>query len=214
MPAMFPSSRWIAVACACLAAAAAACDDGEAWSVAHDGLDEAPTDGAGDPAPASDGDGRVVPPSDAQDLTAASSWRLAVGDEDPFVDHRPADLRCPDQAWHVVDALLEIDTQVCNFVALAQPSLVDVGPGDRLTLTVWHQRLLPVDDARTAHLAVAFDDEVLWEKVVALPHGESATYAFDVPAPAEPVPAGARVVLHLHNHGNNSWIFGALTRKR
>ena len=121
---------------------------------------------------------------------------------DPLADHRPAQIVCPPAAWGVEDGALEVQTGVCNYLALSQATEVDLALGDALTVDLWHGDLDAAEPAR-AHFAVLLDGVVIAEYAVAIP-SEAAAIQLRWRADA-PVPAGAELGLHLHNHGYNAW---------
>jgi hypothetical protein len=127
--------------------------------------------------------------------------------DDPLAEHRPVDVDCPPGAWGPEGGGFEVQTGVCNYAAFEQPLPIAVGAGDTIFINLWHDTLDAPEPA-TAHVAVWIGDTVLWEDEV------------DIPAPSgvleamvtleEAPPAEARVGLHLHNHGFNSWRWVAL----
>ena len=67
---------------------------------------------------------------------------------------------------------------------------------------------LRAPEPATAHVAVLFGDEVQWELEIPIPsYAYVYTETFQATralAPGEPIR------LHLHNHGQNTWIFSSL----
>ena len=121
---------------------------------------------------------------------------------DPLPSHRPPEIICPQAAWYVEGGGLEIETGYCNYINLYQPALAAVAVGDSLHLVLWHDRLV-ADAPATGHVAVWAAGQLLWEREVAIP---AQAAIFDVTWPAlVPVPKNAPIVLHLHNHGYNTW---------
>lgn len=135
--------------------------------------------------------------------------RLAPVDEarDPLAQHRPAYVDCPAGAWGPEGTGFEIQTGVCNYAAFDQPVPMTLQAGDALELTIWHD-LLDAPEPATAHLALWLDSTVLWEAEVDIP-AQSAQIEAMVPVDFDPRP-DARVGIHLHNHGYNSWRVVAL----
>jgi len=131
-----------------------------------------------------------------------SAWEFVPAEEDPLVEHRPAIVDCGIAGWFVENAELEIDTNFCNYAALRQPAL---GPIERCTplrIELYHFDLLAPEKAE-AHAALLIDGQVVWEKFIEIP-GKAAVYEQEFISPIA-APAGAEVMLHLHNHGQNTW---------
>lgn len=123
---------------------------------------------------------------------------------DPLVDHRPADVECPPAAWGPERGSFEIQTGVCDYAAFDQPLPVDLKAGDGLSIVVWHDFLDAAEPGR-AHLAVWVGETVVWETELDIP-APSGTFEAVVTLEETP-PPDARLGLHLHNHGFNSWRF-------
>lgn len=98
--------------------------------------------------------------------------------------------------------LFEINTGLCNYGVFSQPLSDRIIAGERVELVFTHDDLIAPEPA-VGHIAVAIEDRVIWETEVAIPkpydivQGEWIADA--------PIEAGTKVVLHLHNHGYNSW---------
>lgn len=131
-------------------------------------------------------------------------WEDVDPADDPLPDHRPEMVVCGLAAWYYEpeSAALEIDTNVCNYLEVGQPSLVAVEQGQTMQVILYHFDLVALEPA-TAHVAILLDGQVLWEREIAIP-GEADVYVeeFESPISAE---LGSPVVLHLHNHGQNTW---------
>jgi hypothetical protein len=82
--------------------------------------------------------------------------------------------------------------------------VADFRAGEPIELVFWHSDLVAEAPAE-AHLALAIDDQVLYEGTVLIPSPPAAyTEAFEAPFDA---PVGSVATLHLHNHGANVWNF-------
>ena len=142
------------------------------------------------------------------------AWTALETAADPLADHRPDMIECNIAGWYVENDKLEIDTFYCNYLALTQPLLEDVAAGDTLELGLYYFDLL-APAAATAHVAVLIDGAVVWEREVEIPGGPTPAPAhvyderFASPISAS---AGAPIVIHLHNHGQNTWTFDRLDR--
>ena len=132
-------------------------------------------------------------------------------DADPLVHHRPPDVDCPEATWGPEGGGFEIQTGACNYAAFDQPLSTPIEAGDTLNILVWHDTLDLAEPA-TAHVAVWVGQAVLWEAEVDIP---APSRSFEVTVPIEDTPApNARLGVHLHNHGFNSWRFVAVDLHR
>mgnify|MGYP000088099263 CR=1 FL=1 len=121
---------------------------------------------------------------------------------DPMPEHRPADSDCAPSGWGLEGSSVEVDTGLCPFAVLAQPALADLRRGDRVEVVLWHKDLVAEEPAE-AHVLITMGDVVVYEDFVAIP-AEPVAYTEEVEVAGD-APAGAPIVLHLHNHGANSW---------
>ena len=154
---------------------------------------------------AADRDGALVPLLDPFALTPVHI------DVDPLAHHRPTEVDCPSATWGPEGGGFEIQTGACNYAAFDQPVSTPIKAGDTLTILAWHDTLDFVEPA-TAHVAVWVGRTVVWEAEVAIP---ASSGLFDVSVPIEDEPGpDARLGLHPHNHGFNSWRFIAVDRQR
>ena len=89
---------------------------------------------------------------------------------DVFADLRPADAVC-DDAGYVYDPYyqaIEIYTEVCDYLTLQQPTLVDLEPGDMVSVLGYHDVLSAPDPAQ-GYLGLAIAGELEWELSVPIP---------------------------------------------
>lgn len=134
-------------------------------------------------------------------------WVEAI-DEDAFGAERPEGLVCDpvlgigSELFGGAELVLEIKTDLCNYATVRQASSQALRPGDRLAIRVWHYTLTEPAPAQ-AHLALAIDDEVVWEEWV--PSPADANLVEGEIAIDHDVPAGADLQFHVHNHGANSY---------
>lgn len=124
--------------------------------------------------------------------------------QDPLASHRPARVECSPAAWGPEGGGFEVQTGVCNYASFDQPLPMELRAGDALNITIWHD-LLDAAEPGEAHVAIWMGREVLWEAEVSIP-APSASLEARVVLETAP-PPGARLGLHLHNHGFNSWRF-------
>lgn len=136
----------------------------------------------------------------AGSLVDPGAWVEA--DADPLADDVPGDTSCEPGSWYVESGDLEISTAACDYLALQQPLLLDVGRGEAIEIVGWHADLF-ADEPAEGHLALLAGETVLWEYRVDIP-ADAAVFTSTVDAP-ERLRAGEPVTLHLHNHGANTW---------
>lgn len=141
-----------------------------------------------------------------------SLWQVVDAADDPLADHRPDVVDCGIAGWYVENLgldneRLEIDTNSCNYLALSQPTLIDLEQGQRVEVSMFYFDLV-VPEPAVGHIALLVGGEILWELEVDIP-GDAAVHmeAFESPISA---PAGTPVVFHLHNHGQNTWVLQGL----
>lgn len=152
-------------------------------------------------------DGPAGPPPEIEgtlaDLTSPMAWQPQAADDDPFADHRPADVMCPfGLGWLVELGGFEVNTGACNYGGFVQPSLRDIVRGAELRVGLYHFDLLAPEPA-TAHVAIQIGDRLIFEREVAIP-GKADIVEVSLVADFD-APAGTPVVFHLHNHGQNTW---------
>lgn len=145
-------------------------------------------------------------------LLDQGQWREYPREEDPLASHQPGAIDCGPAGWYVEPALepplLEIDTTFCNYALLEQPAAADVSEGDPIEFELRHYDLRAAEPAE-AHVAWSFGSELEWETAIAIP-SDAAVQVFTWRAKHRLV-AGEAIRLHLHNHGQNTWLIGSLT---
>lgn len=153
------------------------------------------------------------------DLVEHRDWAVIEdAAADPFAElGRPELVDCPESVgWRAIQNLdgwkLDVDLSDCNWLALEQGLLHPVRAGAPITVGFYHFDLL-APEAAEAYMAVAIGDEIIWDKSVQIPGGDekfpAANYTEVVTAPRELV-AGERVTVHVHNHGQNSYVLAYL----
>ncbi|MFB6372434.1 MAG: hypothetical protein ABEN55_04870 [Bradymonadaceae bacterium] len=142
-------------------------------------------------------------------LVAIDAWQRVDADSDPLASHRPSSVDCPESAVEREQLqgqqTLSISTERCNYYAVRQQTPVAIDSGDTLRIRVWHFELTH-DESASAHVALALDGGVAWEKSIRLPTDKGALLSGKWQADRD-YPAGTRVDFHLHNHGSNTWNF-------
>lgn len=100
-----------------------------------------------------------------------------------------------------VEQSLGVDTNFCNQFLGEHPSIAGIEAGDRIVVRLWHFQL--IGDS-TAHIGIAFGDDVVWEHHIEMPTETGALVVADATA-NESHPAGTPIRFHLHNHGANTY---------
>lgn len=143
-------------------------------------------------------------------LVDHAAWALvATPEADPFAvgRGRPTVHACQDAAYfEPTPGTLEIELAYCRerYVSLHQASRLDLHAGDVLHFNLSHLLLRPLtEDVTEAYLALAVRETIVWERTLQI-LAVANNYIIDVPLGAD-FPATSDVVLHLDNHGENSY---------
>ena len=167
--------------------------------------DDASDDGSGDAA-AGSSDASTSSSDDStgetESLIDVAAWQLDAMIPSPLAADRPEEVEC-EHGFGLEDGLFEVDTELCNWGAFAQPTLAPVEAGDTVEIIMLHDTLYSEDEDATAHVAVALGDETIWETTIAIPAPNG--YLRPMITVEQPVPAGTLVHLHVHNHGYNNY---------
>lgn len=138
-------------------------------------------------------------------LVEFDGWvRVTDASVDAFADQRPADAVCDDAGYFAdpIAQVLEVQTEVCDYLTLRQPTLAALEPGDVVTVFAFHD-LLTAPEPAVGYLALALDGEIEWALEVPIPSdAASIEQQFTVD---RSLPAGTELQFHVHNHGPNSW---------
>jgi len=166
-----------------------------------------------DAGPGQGADDSALPPNtQALALIDHASWHTYPASLDPLPSHQPNEIVCGRSGWYIerqLDAmpLLEVDTQLCNYTLLEHPSAHALAEGTQITLTLQHYDLLSAAPA-TAHVALFFGETLEWETHIDIPASAAVhTYTW---RSSQTYPADTSIRLHLHNHGQNTWMFVSL----
>lgn len=132
-------------------------------------------------------------------------WQWTDVGSDPFID-RPSQVRCdPQGAGPEVlsgEDAFGVDTGACAYLTVRQLTQVPVAKGELLRVRAWHFALTAPAPAE-GHIAVQLADTPVLDEHVPIPSA-SRLIKREVEAP-KAYPAGSTVLLHVHNHGDNSW---------
>jgi len=142
------------------------------------------------------------------ELIVVDSWREDAA-VDPVPEHRPSGAICSPSGWGEEGSSLEVDTGLCPYAVLTQPAGADLQPGDVVEVVLWHKDLV-ADGPAEAHVLLTVGEVVVYERTVPIPADPTA-YTEQVTIDGTAA-AGDPVVLHLHNHGANTWNVLSLTR--
>jgi len=129
-------------------------------------------------------------------------WLELSEADDPFASHRLEAVVCPEWARQIEGDIYEVETDDCNYVSLAQPSLRPLNEGDHVELVFWHLWLWAPMPAQ-GHVAIQIGDWIVADEQIEIP-GPEESFNPVVTVPHD-LPAGVPIVFHLHNHGVNSW---------
>jgi len=139
-------------------------------------------------------------PAEVTSLVDPSWWSEVDVDQDPFAD-RPETVDCPRAAWIVEtdpQPSLEVDTGLCTYLLVDQPSLERVCAGQDIEVEFAHGALV-ADEPAMAHIAVLVGDLTVVDEEVAIP-ADARRMTVD-----HAIQQGVPITVHLHNHGDNSW---------
>ena len=134
------------------------------------------------------------------------AWELVSPEQDPFYDSVSQPVDCPRGAYRVEgeaeEQVFEVDTGLCNYLGIVQPSLAEIRRGDVLEWSMWHLNLVSLEEAR-ANVGLFVGGQVVWERTIPIP-GPPAAYLIEIKAEFD-APRGTPVVIHIDNHGTNNW---------
>ncbi|MCG8555998.1 MAG: hypothetical protein MJD61_12035 [Proteobacteria bacterium] len=167
------------------------------------GRDALVTDAAAPDAPGADGG--AGPLRQRRMLVSHRLWRPASSAEDPS-SHRPSSIACDRRSYGreilAGEEAFFVKTDKCNYMAARQSTIVDIRKGDRIKLRLWHFRLTAPPGARV-HSALWIGDHVVLDKHLPIPR-KSGLISKTWIAPQD-IAAGAQVLFHIHNHGDNEY---------
>lgn len=161
-------------------------------------------------APLDDDDASVGLPLRAVEVTEAGATEaialdlatLALIDDGPFVAlEGDAVVPCGDGGVIHEGGRVEVRTRWCDPADLATTLTSSLSAGTVVDFQLSHDPLLA--DGGAVHLAIVVGDEIVWQLERSLPMA-AAFFHERVPL-ALPHAAGERVVVHIHNHGANSY---------
>jgi len=131
-----------------------------------------------------------------------TTWSPLDPADDPLPSHRPDGAHCDDGSWYEEGGNLEVLTDTCSYLELSQPLLLDVHERDTIRIEGFHEALYANPPAQ-AHMALIVGDTVLWEYFADIP-SDADVFTTTVDPPRA-MKAGEPIIVHLHNHGANTW---------
>ncbi len=148
-------------------------------------------------------DGGPAPRTEAVLVADMAAWApVGVDDAGPFTDVTTT--TCTGAGARYEDPVFEVNTDACDGGTFAQPMPHALYDDEYIHFVLWHQQLL-AETAAEAYVGIAVGDDIIWEVTVPIPATEQV-YKPYVPV-GRFVPPGARVSVHVHNHGENSYKF-------
>jgi len=137
-------------------------------------------------------------------------WVEVDFSNDPFWPEAQApDNACPEEEYGVEEhpdgPWFEVYTEICAYITVEQPLLVDIPIGATVVVRIWHFSISEGDTAFHLVVGVGETPDIIWESEVPVPSGSGLLYDELVMETA--YQAGAPVYFHLSNHGSNSWGF-------
>ena len=143
------------------------------------------------------------PRAKAVEVIASSQWEHVARDEDPFVVKFPESVtECVATGIDVSEGLLDIDTDYCSFVTARTQLTDEIREGEKVQLTFWHLALVANEPAEGVMVLRVGDDD-LFNLTFEIPRKEKVYYP--TTQATRSYPAGTPVLLHIHNHGANTW---------
>jgi hypothetical protein len=162
---------------------------------------------AGDATAAADGDmsssttaSMEMPRATPVDLVWPEAW-VADPLADAMPTHAPDPVDCTLGFANEL-GIFEVDTGLCNYGVFSQPLADRIIAGERVDFVFTHDDLVAPEPA-LGHIAVAIENRVIWEIDVEIPKPYDIVQGEWIADTS--IDAGTKVVLHLHNHGYNSW---------
>jgi ABC-type glycerol-3-phosphate transport system substrate-binding protein len=142
-------------------------------------------------------------------LVTGGGWSAAAAGLDPAPAH---DDGAPCGAGGFIEELggLEVDTELCPYAVLSQPLLADLAASDAVQINWWHSDLVWATEAE-GHFLLTLNGATLYEYTAAIP-GDAAAF-LETLNPEIDAQAGDPLVLHVHNHGFNTWNLFSLERR-
>ena len=135
--------------------------------------------------------------------------------DDPYASELPDEVTCGVGGHEIEGGAMEIDTGICNFVTLKQPTIAPAKRCDELRLVFWHLPLYAGKEGAQAYASVRIGDlDLLDERIEIGPQGVVEKNYIPKMQLDKAISAGTDVYLHIHNHGLNTWKLLSITVTR
>ena len=144
---------------------------------------------------------------DWRDLALAEDWSLVAPADDPWPGRPPEAAACPERTAYEESGSIEIDTNLCDWVTLTAPARWAVAADEPVQMLFFHSALA-AEAPTEAVMAIAFGETEVWSLTSPVPSA-SAFFTPDLTSPVD-VEVGDPLVLHVHNHGANTYQLGHL----
>jgi hypothetical protein len=97
--------------------------------------------------------------------------------------------------------VLVVNTEVCNWITLEQPSLRAIHAGDEIEIRTFHA-VLTAPVGGEARISATLGDEMIFDEIVAIPQpSDFISGSWVAPRDFE---AGTPMLFHVDNHGRNN----------
>lgn len=135
------------------------------------------------------------------------AWELVPLADDPFAAEAvepplTGTETCAADAVLTESGMLEIDTDVCNFVTLRTTTVEEIRAGETVRVLFWNLALV-ADPPAVGVVELRLGGQTWWRHEAAIPGPEAIHKPKQVASRA--FPKGTPVLFHVHNHGANSW---------
>lgn len=141
-------------------------------------------------------------------LASLLATEVVDAEHDPLRDHRPTTVDCNNiLGWYQENDGIEVNTGHCNYLALREAAAIDAPAGSLLRTQISHFDLTAPEPTE-AHIAILLGDYVAWQETLKIP-ADAEVQAIEFSLPFD-VHAGDDVGLHLHNHGQNTYLLQML----
>lgn len=130
-------------------------------------------------------------------------WTYVPLDEDPFFAGGEEPAPC-DQAGLLVEfGIYEIDTGLCPWATVSQPTFFKALAGEEVRIVAYHTPLLADLEGAEATMEVRLGEELLWTQTSPIPSPDQIFV--ERVLLREDHPRGELLLWHVHNHGQNGY---------
>lgn len=150
-------------------------------------------------------------PTNWVELVRGDQWEIEAEITDPYIEWSAGRARCQNLDYGPEYTGVEISTVYCDYLTLGQGLLHEMIAGDYVELTLWHSPLVS-DEPSQGLLEVRLEERILFSRELLIPaDAHSWTERLRM---QQAFLAGARVTLHVHNHGRNTYTLASIRRGR